>query len=215
MKMTVPLSRQWRHRERVSIFSACFCPTLIFIVAVAGSGHSEMSAQAGEEALKTEETATKESSVDTLPAMASIREASANAGETPSPVSSHKGEEDVSSESSNHISSELQEKWGVQVVGARLTAGGYIIDFRYRVLDAEKAAPLFSREIDPYLIDEESGARMSVPNPPKVGPLRNSDTPVNDRVYFILFANPGHYIKRNNKVSIVIGDLKLEHQTVE
>jgi len=45
-----------------------------------------------------------------------------------------------------------EEKWGICPNGIRLSAGGYMLDFRYRVFDKEKAAPLFSREITPYLI---------------------------------------------------------------
>ena len=37
------------------------------------------------------------------------------------------------------------EKWGVQIVGLPTTSGGYMLDFRFRVLDAKKAAPLFVR----------------------------------------------------------------------
>jgi len=40
---------------------------------------------------------------------------------------------------------DLAEKWGVQIVGLPTTSGGYMLDFRFRVLDAKKAAPLFVR----------------------------------------------------------------------
>ena len=109
----------------------------------------------------------------------------------------------------------LEETWGIRIEGIRLSAAGYMLDFRYRVLDPEKAALLFDRKTKPYLIDQKSGAKFMVPSPPKVGPLRTSDPPQKGRTYFIMFANPGKYIKQGYKVTVVIGDFRLEDLTVK
>jgi hypothetical protein len=106
-------------------------------------------------------------------------------------------------------------KWGVKVLSIRLSAEGYMLDFRYRVLDSEKAMPLFDRKIKPYLVDEATGAMLVVPEPPKVGALRNTRKPQPDRNYFILFANPGRYVQKGKQVTVVIGDFKAEHLVVE
>jgi hypothetical protein len=108
-----------------------------------------------------------------------------------------------------------EERWGVKVLQVRLTAEGLMLDFRYRVLDAEKAAPLFSRENKAYLIDEATGARFLVPESPKVGALRTTRPPKEEKNYFIIFVNPGRYVKKGNKVTVVIGDFKAEHLVVE
>lgn len=107
------------------------------------------------------------------------------------------------------------EKWGVKIVGIRLSAEGHMLDFRYRVIDAEKAAPLFNRKEKAYLVDEATGAKFLVPESPKVGALRTTREPKADRNYFIIFVNPGRYIKKGNKVSVVIGDFTAEHLVVE
>jgi hypothetical protein len=109
----------------------------------------------------------------------------------------------------------LEERWGIEISGIRLTSGGFMLDFRYRVTDAKKAAPLFDRMTKPYLIHQESGAKFMVPNPPKTGPLRTSNEPQQGRVYWMFFANPGRYVKQGNKVTVVIGDFKAENLTVE
>jgi len=109
----------------------------------------------------------------------------------------------------------FEREWGVRVLQIRLSAEGYMLDFRYRVLDAGKAAPLFSREVKPYLIDEISGAMFLVPEPPKVGALRTTRPPQAGKNYFILFANPGQYIKKGSKVTVIIGDFRAEHLVVE
>lgn len=108
----------------------------------------------------------------------------------------------------------VQEQWGIRIESVRLSAAGYMIDFRYRVLNQEKAAPLFERKTKPFLIDQQSGKKFVVPSPPKVGPLRTSEPPQADRTYFILFANPGKYVKQGNKVTVVIGDFKAENLIV-
>jgi len=114
--------------------------------------------------------------------------------------------------------STLEEKWGVHIEGIRLSAAGYMLDFRYRILDPEKAAPLVDRRIPAYCLDPESGAKLIVPTPAKVGPLRQTNKfgkPKTNRIYFILFANPGRLVEPGQKVTVVIGDFKAEHLTVE
>lgn len=110
---------------------------------------------------------------------------------------------------------EIEEKWGIRLLGLRLSAAGYLLDFRYRVVDPEKAATIFSRAEKPYLIDQATGRKVVVPNPPKVGPLRNSDTPQANRNYFTMFANPGTFIRSGNKVTIVVGDFRVENLVVQ
>jgi hypothetical protein len=110
---------------------------------------------------------------------------------------------------------EIEQKWGIQILGLRRSAGGYMLDFRYRVVDPEKAAGLFRRKDKPYLIDQASGRKVLVPNPPKVGPMRTSDPPKANRNYFTFFANPGGFIQPGNKVTIVIGDFRVEDMVVQ
>jgi len=109
----------------------------------------------------------------------------------------------------------IGEKWGIQVLSMRLSANGYLLDFRYRVQDVEKASPLFSRKVTPYLLDQESGAKFLVPESPKIGAMRTTRKPIPDRNYFILFANPGHYVERGKKVTVIIGDFRVENLVVE
>jgi hypothetical protein len=112
----------------------------------------------------------------------------------------------------------LQERWGVEIVGIRRTAADYMLNFRYRVTDPDKALMLFDRKIKPYLIDQTSGATFMVPSPPKIGPLRQATRnsgPLAGKTYFIFFANPGKSIKAGDKVTVVIGDFKIENLAVQ
>jgi hypothetical protein len=111
---------------------------------------------------------------------------------------------------------EMRKDWGVEVIGIRQSAAGYMLDFRYRVLDAEKATLLLDRRIKPELKVAKSGATLKVPVPPKIGALRQSAKFVQaERNYFILFSNPGRHVMPGDKVSVVIGDFKAENLTVQ
>jgi len=130
------------------------------------------------------------------------------------PANSNSVREDRDAVASNV--KELMETWGIEPVRIALSANGYMLDFRYRILDADKALPLMAEDIHPLLIDLVTGAKMCVPAPPKLGPLRQrSAIPYVGRVYFVMFANPGRYIKRGNAVTVVIGDCTIEDLTVQ
>jgi len=108
-----------------------------------------------------------------------------------------------------------EQKWGIRPLGIHLTANNYMLDFRYRVLDADKAAPLINPQVKPYLIDQSTGAKFFVPESQKVGALRQTRKPASNRNYFIIFGNPGKFIKRGSRITVVIGDFKAEDLVVE
>jgi len=109
----------------------------------------------------------------------------------------------------------LLEKWGIESHGIRLTSAGYMLDFRYRVKDAHKAAVLLDRRTKTYVVVEKSDAKLGVPVTDKLGALRSSTKNVKeDRNYFIIFSNPGRHVKPGDRVKVVIGDLVTESLTV-
>jgi hypothetical protein len=105
---------------------------------------------------------------------------------------------------------------GIEVVAIRWSAQGMMLDFRYRVVDAVKAQPLMDRSIKPYLIEEVSGARFGIPGSPTVGPMRQTALRAEvGRVYWMFFGNPGRQVKPGNRVTVVVGEIRLEHLTVQ
>lgn len=109
----------------------------------------------------------------------------------------------------------LEQKWGVRVIGVRRTAANYMLDFRYRILDKNKAAEIMNRRIKPKLIVEKDGSTLFVPVTSKLGPLRQSAKFVKEnKNYFMFFANPGKHVKRGDLVTVQIGDFKIEHVVV-
>jgi hypothetical protein len=115
------------------------------------------------------------------------------------------------------VSKALAERWGVEVYGVRQATGGMMIDFRFRVLDAEKATHLFESQNKPYLVKEGTDVKLPVPMGAKVGAFRPTNRGKNitsNKDYYMMFANPGSYVKPGEKVSVVIGDFRVEKLTV-
>jgi hypothetical protein len=115
----------------------------------------------------------------------------------------------------------LEDEWGIKLIGIRQSAAGYMLDFRYQVLDPTKAAPILQRKFSPtpYLLVEKSGAKLAVPWSEKVGSMRQSVRTANqikaNKRYFMLFANPGRHVKVGDKVTLVIGDFVAQHVSVQ
>jgi cytochrome oxidase Cu insertion factor (SCO1/SenC/PrrC family) len=109
----------------------------------------------------------------------------------------------------------IARTWGIRIESLRLSASGYMLDFRYRVVDERKAKPLFERKIKPKLRDDASGIEVQVPVPPKTGALRNSNQPHAGRSYFMFFGNPARFIKAGSRVTITIGGFSVEGVRVE
>ncbi len=101
----------------------------------------------------------------------------------------------------------VEQQWGIEIQALRLSAADNMLDFRYRVTDPDKAHQLLKRGLKPYLLHQETGAKLLMPTKTKIGPLRQATlAPKKDRVYYVMFANPGRFIKRGAMVDVVIGD---------
>ena len=109
----------------------------------------------------------------------------------------------------------MKRKWGIEILYVRQTAAGYMLEFRYKVVDAEKAKSLFNRQTKPVLTHTETGAQLIVPTPAKTGALRNSNTPLDDHTYWMFFANPGKLVEPGEHVDIQLGEFLVEKLVVQ
>jgi hypothetical protein len=113
---------------------------------------------------------------------------------------------------------ELKDRWGVELLGIRQSGAGMFLDFRFRVLDVEKSLPLFDHRIKPYLLAERSNIKLPIPQAAKVGSFRPTNRGKNikaEKNYYMLFANPDRHVKAGEKVTVVIGEFKVEHLTIQ
>ena len=109
----------------------------------------------------------------------------------------------------------MKREWGIEVMHVRLTAASYMLEFRYKVVDAKKAQTLFERQNKPMLTHNRTGAQLIVPTPAKTGALRNSNLPKDGLTYWMFFANPGKLVESGEYVSIEIGDFLVENLVVQ
>lgn len=112
----------------------------------------------------------------------------------------------------------LEKDWGIKLHGIRQTAGGYMLEMKFRVIQQEKAFPLLKRHIKRYLVVEKNGSVLEVPFTQKLGSLRSTVRTSNmvkeDHNYVALFANPGKHVKPGDRVTLVIGNFIAENLTV-
>ena len=116
--------------------------------------------------------------------------------------------------SKKEIVSDAEKNWGILPLSIQLTAAGQLLDYRFLVIDPDKAMGLMKRGDKAYLIDQASGTTITVSRT-KVGPLRQTGTkPIAGKIYPILFVNTGGVIKQGSKVTLVIGEFRLENVVV-
>lgn len=109
-----------------------------------------------------------------------------------------------------------EQRYGIRYQSMRLSGSGLLLDFRYSVLDADKAAHIVNHQVQPYVVDTLTGHQFQVPHAQKIGTLRHMGGKLQSgRVYSVLFANPGRTIKSGGNVQVVMGDYRLDALTVE
>jgi hypothetical protein len=106
-------------------------------------------------------------------------------------------------------------RYGVDQLQVRSTSSGESLEFRYRVVDPDKAAILGDKRAKPVLVDQKSGARLTVPTMEKIGELRQTSALQAGREYWMLFANPGRLVKPGQRVDIEVGAFRVSSLTVQ
>jgi hypothetical protein len=109
----------------------------------------------------------------------------------------------------------VEERSGVEAVSLRRTVAGRMLDFRFRVVDPEKAAPVLLRSTPAYLVHQATGAKMEIPET-RIGRMRqNTLKPEMGRTYFMLFNAAGREVSPGDKVTVVVGEHRFENLTVQ
>lgn len=95
----------------------------------------------------------------------------------------------------------LEERYGLQVTLVAVTAAGGMVDFRFRVVDPEKARNVIGGSAGlPALIAVKSGARLTAPHQAaRTVSLRKGG------VSFILYPNVRRAIQPGTRVAVAFG----------
>ncbi len=113
---------------------------------------------------------------------------------------------------------DAQSNYGIVIEGLRLSSAGSMLDFRYRVLDPVRAAPLLNGKVQLYLLDELRGARLGVPDTPVLGRIRQTarnNKIIENRTYFVMFGNPGKAARSGDRLTLLLGEAKVTDLTVQ
>lgn len=109
----------------------------------------------------------------------------------------------------------FRKNWGVEVLGVRGTSSGWMLEFKYRVLDADKAGILNEKRSKAFIIDEATDVRLAVPAMENIGELRQTPRQEEGRIYYILFGNPNRLVKPGGHVDVVVGRFRADGLVVE
>ena len=106
----------------------------------------------------------------------------------------------------------MAARYGISITLIAVTAAGGLIDFRYQVVDPDKAnAVIHDLDLYPKLVVEATGETLGVRSLPhnhgKVLELGGT--------YFFLLPNARNAVHPGSMLTLVIGDARLEHVVVQ
>jgi hypothetical protein len=104
----------------------------------------------------------------------------------------------------------LAQRAGVQIVRVTLSGGGGLVDLRFRVVDADRAAVLHAAKTPTAIVDETSGAVVSelLMSHSHSGPFKAGHT------YYLIYNNPGNLVRHGSRVTVLLGNAQVEHVVV-
>ncbi len=100
----------------------------------------------------------------------------------------------------------------LEVVSAQLTAGGGLVDIRYRLRGITEQTRL--NHANSFLSDEATGDKFTVQGVAKIGNLAPSEVKDPNFVYYALFQNRGRKIQPGSVLTVVISGMRQEHVEV-
>lgn len=99
----------------------------------------------------------------------------------------------------------IEDRHGVRLLGAHLTAAGGMVQIQYQIIDPAKAESIHDEGVSPVL--DASGIRFDTPG--MAGHGHSKETPVAGRTGYVLLANSRGLLHIGDQVAIVVGELSL------
>jgi hypothetical protein len=105
---------------------------------------------------------------------------------------------------------DLVQRSGVKVTVVAVTGDGGLVDLRFKVVDPERANALHDPRTPPAVVDEESGLVVHdlFMDHSHSGPYKAGVT------YYLVFNNPGNWVRHGSTVSVLLGDAQVRHVPV-
>ena len=101
----------------------------------------------------------------------------------------------------------VEARWGIRVMQVAATADGGLVDFRFVVLDPEKASEMMS-SVDNLPVLRPDGSTTLINSAAQMGAhtvLRAGQT------YFLLYRDTSGAIRRGTSLTVQFGDLSIDH----
>jgi hypothetical protein len=103
--------------------------------------------------------------------------------------------------------SALEEQYGLNIYLVGVTAAGGMVDFRMKVVDAEKARLLLQEKANyPVLFVNDSAITLKAPEESQAQETQFN----NGDMIHILFPNSQNAVKPGSKVTVIFGNTRLE-----
>ena len=105
--------------------------------------------------------------------------------------------------------------WGVDDLVVKQAESGEIVRFSWRVLDPQLAQVLSDNKAQPSLIDPQAGVSLVIPAMENIGQLRQTAPPEAGKSYWMAFSNSGRFVKKGDRVDVVVGTFKAQGLVVD
>ena len=104
----------------------------------------------------------------------------------------------------------LVEHSGVKITQVAVTGDGGLVDLRFTVVDANKAATLHDPATPPAVVDQRTGLVVKdlLMSHAHTARFKAGVT------YYLVFNNPGNWVHRGDKVAVLLGNARVENVTV-
>jgi len=109
--------------------------------------------------------------------------------------------------SSVPVNAVVEARWGIRVSQVAMTADGGMVDFRFLVLDADKAWEMMQSPENLPVLRVEATGTMIVSTSSMAA--RHDLTP--GRTYFLLYRNTAGAVRPGSIVTVIFGDQRIEH----
>jgi hypothetical protein len=104
----------------------------------------------------------------------------------------------------------LVQQSGVKITQVAVTGDGGLVDLRFKVVDPERANSIHDESTPPAVVDEHTGLVVHelFMDHSHSGPYKTGVT------YYLVFNNPGNWVHRGSRVTVLLGDAAVEHVLV-
>jgi hypothetical protein len=109
----------------------------------------------------------------------------------------------------------FERRYGISQLRVHSISSGASLEFRCRVLDAERAKALKDNRAASVMVDRKTGIKLSVSATDNSGKSGQTAAPEAGQEYWVTFGNRNKMVKPGNMVDVVVGTVHMSGLIVE